>query len=199
MTQTTTSLLVPPHSVKEFHTKLGPPDVHNLAPVRLPFRFAPWSSISGDFPLCAALGGGQRQETVVSHCGSALFMENACPPSHHVVFLKIGRPLLFLLILVRGPLFILCQTRIQLSGGTRRFGGPGWGVSSGVRGGSTEVISIYLAVRASHKAQTAVTTTNHFLSATVLKSKHEHAEPKKKSLQKINRGWKKTCKSYGKL
>lgn len=175
--QTTPSLLVPPHTVRQFHTNLSPPGVQFLAPVCLHFPLAPRSSISGDLPLCAAFRGGQRQETVVSHCGGALFMENSCPPRHHVIFLKIWDPLLFLLIILLCSPFILSQTCIQLSRSRSGFRGPGWEVSR-ERGSLIEVSSIYLAVRASHEAQTAATTMDnlHPNLQLVLKSRHEHAE-----------------------
>lgn len=175
--QTTSSLLVPPHTVRQFHTNLSPPDVQFLAPFCEYSLFAPRSSISGHLPLCAALGGGQRQETVVSPCGGALFMENSCPPRHHVVFPKIWDLLLFILILLLlcSP-FILSQMCIQLSRSRRGFRWPGCEVSR-VRGSLTEISSIYLAVRASHRAQIAATMDNlfHKLATIVLKSRREHA------------------------
>lgn len=159
--QTTPSVLVPPpHTVR--HTDL--PDVQFL-PLRLHFPFVPRSSVSGDLALRAALGAGQRQETVVSHCSGALFMENSSPPRHHVVFSKIWDSLLFffflILLLCCSP-FILSQTCIQLSRSA------GWEVGSGL----IEVSSVYLAVRASYKAQTAATV----MDTIVLKPRHEHAE-----------------------
>lgn len=167
--QTTPSVLVPPHTVR--HTNLSPPDVQVLAPVCLHFPFVPRSSISGDLPLCAALSAGQRQETVVSHCRGALFMENSRPPRHHVVFPKIWDSFLFLLILLLCSLFILSQTCIQLSSSRRGFRGAGWEVSRR-RGGLIEVSSIYLPARASHKAQTVAKR----METIVLKSRHDHAE-----------------------
>lgn len=133
------------------NTNLCPPDIQFLAPVCLHFLFAQWSSISGVLPLCALFEARQRQKTVVSHCSSALFIKNTCPPCHHVIFLKIWDPLLFLLILLLCSLFILSQTSIYLSRSRSSRGGPGCEVSHG-RCSVIEVSSIYVAVRASERA-----------------------------------------------
>ena len=167
-------VLESPHAVR--HTHLSPPGVQYLAPLCQHFPFAPWSSISGDLPLCAAFGGGQRQETVVNPRGSALFMENSCPPRHHVVFLKIWDPLLSLLLILLlycSP-FILSQTCIQLSRRGRSFRGDSRG-----RGSLAVVGSIYLAVRASHKAQSTATAMDNLHPNVQLSSNPCTNKPKK--------------------
>lgn len=129
-------------------------------------------------------------------------MEKSCPPCHHVVFLKIWDPLLFLLILLLCSVFILCQTCVQLSRSKRGFRCPGWEVSRG-RGCLIEASSVYLAVRASHKAQTAATTVDNWSPCwqlLLVKIQAWTCRTKKRRLssQQINKV-RKTCKTNVKL
>lgn len=146
----TTHLLVTASSVRAFHRNPSPPALHHLVPVCLHFLFAPWSSVGSNLPLRASYGGGQRQETVVSH--HALPMKNSCPSGHHVILLKIRDPLLFVFLFLLCSLFVLCQTCIQLS--ASQGGGGAWLELSRWRARMIEIISIYLSVGASHESQT---------------------------------------------